>query len=70
MCRFCGSNEETQKHIMEECNNIDREIYPTVNINEIFNDIADDYKTTADKIHNIRKLLTESSAASPGNIAG
>ena len=70
MCRFCGSIEETQKHIMEECNNIDREIYPTVNINEIFNDIADDYKTTADKIHNIRKLLTESSAASPGNIAG
>ena len=58
MCRYCGDNEETQKHIMEECNNIDREQYPKVNEREIFNDFADNYKTTADKIHNIRKLLT------------
>ena len=69
-CRFCAREEETQTHVLEECQEIDREKYPKATTQEIFNENTDNLKDTAKRIHNIRTLLKETSAAPPANAEG
>ena len=62
-CRFCENTEETQTHILEECQKIDRTIYPIVKRTDIFSEHQMTLIQTAQDIHRIRSLLKETSAA-------
>jgi hypothetical protein len=62
-CRFCGGNQETQKHILEECQQINRNEYNIITEKEIFSEDLTENIQTAEKIHKIRKLLTDISVA-------
>jgi len=64
-CRFCYQEEETQQHVLEKCTGINRSEFPEITTEEIFKDNGKDYPKTAEKIHKIRKLLANTSAAPP-----
>ena len=57
-CRMCNTEEETQKHILEECRNIDRSETGKITEEEIFTEEIEKIKITARKINRIREQLS------------
>ena len=57
ICRFCQLQEETQIHIMEECEQINREEMPVINRNDLFQEDTVKLKETAKVIQKIESLL-------------
>ena len=57
LCRFCKVEEETQDHILENCNNIDRKKYNVVTKEEIYNEELETVKKVAQKIIQIEQYL-------------
>ena len=62
-CRFCNTQEETQRHVLEECRGIDRAKYPKVKEGEIFGEDPKKLKKTAGEIQTIEDHLRTISAA-------
>ena len=61
-CRWCKTEEETQQHIMEECEEINRSEIGKITTKEIFTEEIENIRRTARKIIKIKETL---SAAPP-----
>ena len=61
-CRWCSNDEETQEHILEKCNKIDRTQFGIVTIEEIFEECPKKLKETAKRLHLVKKFLHTSAA--------
>ena len=46
-CRFCNTSDETQTHILQECQKIDREKYPPVSKEEMFEENPEKLKKSS-----------------------
>jgi hypothetical protein len=56
-CRGCGKEDETQQHVLEECEGIAAKIKGKVTKEEIFNEDTEPLKKTAHKIKEIMNVL-------------
>ena len=57
-CRMCNTEEETQKHIFEECRNINRNETGKITEEEIFTEEIEKIKATARKINRIQEQIS------------
>ena len=55
-CRFCGIHDESQNHILEECNQINRDEIEEIKTEDIFEDVSK-LKETAKKLEKIEEIL-------------
>ena len=58
ICRGCGTTEETQEHVLNECTGIHQE--SKVQLQEIFDENTEQLKGKAEKIDHIMARLTKS----------
>ena len=56
-CRLCGADEESQNHILEECQVIHPDETNKVSRHQLFNDNTDALRLTAQKIDKILEKL-------------
>ena len=57
-CRWCKTEEETQQHIMEECEEINRSEIGKITTKEIFTEEIENIRRTARKIIKIKETLS------------
>ena len=57
-CRMCKTEEETQKHVLENCMEINRNEIGQITEEDIFTEETGKLKTTAWKINRIKELLS------------
>ena len=62
ICRKCGTEKETQKHVLEDCPDIHTGEDTKVSKDDIFTDNTDKLRQTADKIEKIIQTLVNSAA--------
>ena len=57
-CRWCRTGEETQEHILEECDNIDRTNIGKITKDDIFEECPMKLKNTAKKLQMLKEIQT------------
>ena len=65
-CRICNTEDETQQHILENCQTIMQK-YPQVTKEMIFSENIQELKLTANTIKNIMEMLQEQTSAPKTN---
>ena len=60
ICRGCGTTEETQEHVLNECTGIHYNQESKVQLQEIFDENTEQLKGKAEKIDHIMTRLTKS----------
>ena len=65
-CRFCKIQEETQIHLLQECNSMNREKYPEITIEDIFTEDTPKLKQVAKKLQIFEKELSVAPAENSG----
>jgi hypothetical protein len=56
-CRLCGKKEETQEHVLEECQGINRNENGVITIQDIFTEDLPTLRTTAKKLIKLKKII-------------
>ena len=60
ICRGCGTTEETQEHVLNECTGIHNNQESKVQLQKIFDENTEQLKGKAEKIDHIMTKLTKS----------
>ncbi len=66
LCRGCGQEPETQKHVLEECTTLQIDNQTKTNEGEFFSEDIDILREAAKKIKTVLDKLSESTAPLQG----